>query len=284
MWIVPKNHPLFYLFAPVTEESKEVLSEQLELSPQSLMWRSKPSPLRTWLQRWKRAKWFRLLSGRILRPSMHDLFGASLTSSLEDTHVSHAGKRIGTDDPRHLWPDIERIIDECEPGHVFFENVEGHINLGLCEVLASLESRGYEATWGIFSAAEVGAPHQRKRVFILGRRKLADSGSEGLQRYAGNEQASRWKFPRKNRPATSGGLSLWPARPGGPQYEWEEPRIVADSAGGNEREAEPKLGGTANGTSSRVDRLRLLGNGVVPQVAEKAFITLMEELCGTIYS
>jgi len=80
---------------------------------------------------------------------------------------SAAGKRAGKEDPRHLWPWIADGIRLLQPKMCFFENVEGHISLGLREVIGELESIGYKAAWGIFSAAEVGAPHQRKRVFIL---------------------------------------------------------------------------------------------------------------------
>ena len=80
---------------------------------------------------------------------------------------SQAGKRAGKDDPRHLWPYILDIIKAVRPVRCFFENVEGHISLGLREVIEDLEGLGYSTAWGIFSASEVGAPHQRKRVFIL---------------------------------------------------------------------------------------------------------------------
>ena len=89
---------------------------------------------------------------------------------------SHAGQQKSTDDPRHLFPDIERIIMECKPRIIFLENVEGIISskLGgeestsvLKHVLERLEALGYRATASIFSAEECGAPHQRKRVFIL---------------------------------------------------------------------------------------------------------------------
>ena len=84
---------------------------------------------------------------------------------------SAAGKRAGADDPRHLWPFISAGIAVMRPSLCFFENVEGHISLGLPDVIEDLGRLGYRATWGIFSAAEVGAPHQRKRVFILAHRK-----------------------------------------------------------------------------------------------------------------
>ena len=86
---------------------------------------------------------------------------------------SAAGLRKGTEDPRHLWPYIKRHIETIRPVRCFFENVEGHISLGLREVIEDLESLGYQTTWGIFSASEVGALHQRKRIYILGDSKHA---------------------------------------------------------------------------------------------------------------
>ena len=92
---------------------------------------------------------------------------------------SSAGKRKGEEDPRHLWPYIRSHVRAVRPLWCFFENVQGHATMGLWRVLSDLEEEGYETTWGIFSAEEVGAPHQRKRVFILGR--LSDSYFEGLE-------------------------------------------------------------------------------------------------------
>ncbi len=80
---------------------------------------------------------------------------------------SAAGMRRGKDDPRHLWPWIADGIMAMRPRLCFFENVEGHISLGLEDVLRDLQRIGYRCTFGVFSASEVGAPHQRKRVFIL---------------------------------------------------------------------------------------------------------------------
>ena len=80
---------------------------------------------------------------------------------------SAAGKRSGANDPRHLWPDVARVISECNPEWVFLENVPGHVTLGLETVLRELWGLGYTPAAGLFSAAEVGAPHQRLRIFIL---------------------------------------------------------------------------------------------------------------------
>jgi site-specific DNA-cytosine methylase len=103
---------------------------------------------------------------------------------------SAAGKRLGTEDPRHLWPYILDHIKAIRPVRCLFENVEGHISLGLREVIGDLEGAGYSATWGIFSAAEVGAPHQRKRVYIYGQqpRLARQRHSSDTSRMARNQQ------------------------------------------------------------------------------------------------
>jgi len=80
---------------------------------------------------------------------------------------SSAGKRQGEKDPRHLWPYILKHVRAIRPVWCFWENVAGHTTMGLWRVLSDLEEEGYRTTFGIFSAEEVGAPHQRKRVFIL---------------------------------------------------------------------------------------------------------------------
>lgn len=87
---------------------------------------------------------------------------------------SVAGRHKGRDDPRNLWPDTLRIAKECEAPFVFIENVGGIVNTILREMLADLASAGYRVedrdgmpSAGLFSAEEVGAPHQRKRLFVL---------------------------------------------------------------------------------------------------------------------
>jgi DNA (cytosine-5)-methyltransferase 1 len=151
---------------------------------------------------------------------------------------SAAGKRLGKDDPRHLWPWIADGIRVCRPAVCFFENVEGHISLGLREVIGELEEIGYRATWGIFSAAEVGAPHQRKRVFILAHREGA--GLEGHNWMFAGCNESRRESPEPEG-QIGGGDSCrvsWPSRPGHPQFGWEPPRVVADAVRNGRSKAE----------------------------------------------
>ena len=80
---------------------------------------------------------------------------------------SVAGKKLGDKDPRHLWPDIKRIVSEVEPNFCFFENVGGHLRLGYEQVDDDLRRVGYQVKAGLFSAFETGAPHKRERLFIL---------------------------------------------------------------------------------------------------------------------
>lgn len=90
---------------------------------------------------------------------------------------SNAGQRKGADDPRHLFPHISRILEEVRPIWCLFENVSGHLSLGYGEVYRSLRDLGYTVEPGIYTAEEVGAPHERKRLFILAVEDSADGRS-----------------------------------------------------------------------------------------------------------
>ena len=173
-----------------------------------------------------------------------------LTGGYPCQPFSVAGQQLGTEDPRHLWPFILQHIKTIKPVQCFFENVAGHINRGLEQVISDLESAGYNSTWGIFSASEVGAPHQRKRVFIL-----ADSNRIGSQGEWENSNTKGWEGSKK--------------RPLG---------LCNGTSGGSDWKIEPELGRVANGITNRVDRIRLLGNGVVPQQAALAYLTLNKRL------
>lgn len=146
---------------------------------------------------------------------------------------SQAGRRDGSEDPRHLWPYIVDGIRQLgRPPVVFFENVEGIISSKLKDgwpdpegtsvlqhVLRELERLGYEATAGVFSAREVGAPHQRKRVFILGvNSRLNKQGRDFV--------SSRLHEQKQ---------ILYPAPRGVGQYSWEPKRTILGNPNGIRR-------------------------------------------------
>jgi len=198
-----------------------------------------------------------------------------LTGGYPCQPFSAAGKRQGADDPRHLWPYIARGIRILQPKLCFFENVEGHISLGLSDVIEDMAGMGYRTTWGIFSASEVGAPHQRKRVFVL----AVASGFGGTSGLSGPLQRQEGQSGESD---DGGYQAAWPSRPGEQQYGFEPPRVIS-----SERSLVRNLDGSSGrldyaqlcvSGDNRTDELRLLGNGVVPATAELAYRTLAREL------
>lgn len=99
-----------------------------------------------------------------------------LTGGYPCQPFSHAGKRQGSNDERHLWPYVRDAISALRPRYAVLENVFGHLTLGLADVLADLAAVGYDARWGVIRASDAGAPHSRKRVFIVA---TEDSGGIG---------------------------------------------------------------------------------------------------------
>ena len=91
-----------------------------------------------------------------------------LTAGYPCQPFSIAGRRLGSDDPRHLWPEVHRVIGEVEPALVFLENVGNHLRQGFEQVANELCDLGYRVAAGLFTAEEVGASHRRERLFILG--------------------------------------------------------------------------------------------------------------------
>jgi len=205
---------------------------------------------------------------------------------------SVAGKGLGTEDPRHLWPWIRVIIDEILPRYVFLENVAGHVKNGLDSVWRDLRDLGYHVEAGIFGAWEVGASHQRNRLFILAhaqhlrelqqeggqpnkRRRLDNCGEQsvahgngaGLEEYRPEGLGAEGRDAQVPRIGGAPCPSEWPAGPGPEQYEWEPPRTL-----------EPGVGRGPDGCAHRIDRIRMLGNGVVPAQAAFAFRSLLARM------
>lgn len=135
---------------------------------------------------------------------------------------SQAGKRLGSEDPRHLWPHIAIGIGHLRPAVVVLENVDGHVRRGLDTVVGDLARLGYDAVWTTVRASDVGAPHRRQRLFVL----AADTAST---RWSGT-----WRV--ESGQASGSQSQAWPdaGRGGGAQAI-----AVAPGDGRDERRPEP---------------------------------------------
>jgi DNA (cytosine-5)-methyltransferase 1 len=178
---------------------------------------------------------------------------------------SFAGKRVGADDPRHLWPIVAALVSDVRPSVCFFENVRGHLSLGFREVAADLQRMGYAVKAGLFSAAEVGATHNRERLFILACRTdgapLAYNFDECDERRL--RQRSRQRQPQETPAERDCAVGIFPPCPDD-RDSWER---VPETL-------KPSVLRMADGLANRLDRIRACGNGVVPLVAAYAWRTL----------
>lgn len=178
---------------------------------------------------------------------------------------SLAGRGLAQADPRHLWPDVARVIDETRAGLVVLENVRGHLQQGFEQVLADLTELGMDAIWCVYPATAAGYPHQRSRLFIV-----AYTRSGGLESLRG--------FGLLDRERETPGYDPYRCResvgttPPGPDDEWARiPERFWPTI-------EPPLRGVADGVPARLDQLRALGNAVVPQQAAFALRDLVRRL------
>jgi DNA (cytosine-5)-methyltransferase 1 len=252
--------------------------------------------------------------------------------------VSVAGQQKGTDDDRWLWPEFRRVVGLLGPRYVLVENVPGLFTANgghaFGEILGDLADLGYDAEWTVLSAADVGAPHLRKRVWIVSHAKRGRCGTNGERRSMGQVEdrqthdkrssqepdslADAEVFPewaglrarrsggeRRRRSRDSSGTLADAQQPresadrsvyqrgslspeehartslppraevahsthpeSGRAYMADADRRVFDAPIGGEWEPEPDVGRVADGVPRRVDRLRGLGNAIVPQCAE----------------
>ena len=171
---------------------------------------------------------------------------------------SVAGKQKGKRDDRYLWPEMLRVIREIKPTWVLGENVPGILRIAGKTVCEDLEREGYAVTVFNFEAAAVGAPHRRDRVFFVAHSREDNTfnieGTSGIRRIMADTTEQRLSRPRK---------SIKPLHTEeNTERKTSKPFDVRIR---NQWEFEPNVGRVANGIPSRVDRLKCLGNAVVPQ-------------------
>lgn len=204
-----------------------------------------------------------------------------LTGGYPCQPFSVAGKQNSEADERHLWPEVLRIIKETQAPVLFFENVANHLNLGFIEVRKSLREMGYRVKTGVFSAEEVGANHRRQRLFILAY-KSTDWKETLIQKLwnsdVGNTYSARLEGRNESIIDSPHEFYAWPPSPE-ERHLWN---IVLDRAPELAPATEPDFRRMVNGFSDpmepsrhRTERIKALGNAVVPMVAAYAFHTLL---------
>ena len=173
--------------------------------------------------------------------------------------ISTAGKGAGLNGERSgLFFQIIRLARQLRPKAIVLENVSALLVRGMGDVLGELAEVGYDSEWHCLPAAGVGAPHRRDRVFIIACKKnVADSSSERQPR---QRLHGRCFSKKKNQDGQANRF------------------IDSSERKENNWHAEPNVGRVANGVPARVDRLKCLGNAVVPQVAEVVANILLEKL------
>ena len=253
-----------------------------------------------------------------------------LTAGYPCQPFSVAGKQRGTEDDRHIWPYIFRIVTSKRPTWCVFENVYGHVGMGLDEVLHDLESEGYATRTFIVPASGIGARHKRDRLWIVahtdrqseptsskheqrllahtGRKLWGQGNTEGVP-----EDTSKRSVSSVHNQSGSKGQSSdvadtdserrcsWDTKRQDAGNVGEPSRSTRDNTRGvEERQSQPKLGGMADGIPSRLDgfdgwdtepedisrvvtgmtgranRLKGLGNAIVPQIAMNIALAIKE--------
>ncbi len=172
--------------------------------------------------------------------------------------VSVAGSGAGLGGHRSgLWFEFARIVDECQPGYVVVENVAHGRSRWLPQVRRDLHVLGYRTRAFVVGASDVGAPHERRRCFVV-----ADTDGEQLR-----------ERPKRKPRRPSGGV-----RPEGEGEPLEHGQGWRPS-GASAWEAFPDISGVDDGVPDRLERERALGNAVVPGVAEVIGRILLDTTC-----
>ena len=239
-----------------------------------------------------------------------------LTAGYPCQPFSLAGERRGTEDDRHIWPYILSIVQRKRPAWTVFENVYGHVSMGLDEVLSDLEGQSYAARPFIVPACAADAPHRRDRVWIIARNmayaarlhsngsgehsqqskrqepKLRNGGSSDDVAHAASERLQGAEWPKYEGNGNGFAASSKDVadtqrqrqqrqRPQGDASNQEtdgegQAAQSIDGGFGNFWLPEPTVGRVAHGIPRRVDRLRGLGNAIVPQIAMRIGQTIKQ--------
>lgn len=166
-----------------------------------------------------------------------------LTGGFPCQPYSLAGKRRGSKDDRALWPEMLRVIKESQPRWIVGENVAGFISMDLDKALSDLETEGYETAAFVIPALAVKTEHQRERVWIV-----ANAGRNGFSEIF---MQSRADDSESEKNVIASGCVRGPGVQISKRILWE----------GNSR-----ILRVGDGIPDRVDRIRALGNAIVPQV------------------
>jgi DNA (cytosine-5)-methyltransferase 1 len=211
--------------------------------------------------------------------------------------IRSAGAGAGIDGARSgLWREMARVVCEVRPAFVFVENSPMLTSRGLGTVLGALAEMGYDAEWGVLGADDAGAPHIRKRIWIL-------AYSQCLRWREGGVQGHLSDSDREHDDACGHGAGAVCGEQRQPA-ELSEGKNVSDANGqrfekqrcsvsgfAEESESEfglwwrsePDVGRVVNGVAARVDRLRAIGNGQVPAVVRKAWHVLCQRAAAEHY-
>ena len=203
-----------------------------------------------------------------------------LTAGYPCQPFSLAGKRQGEEDDRHIWPHIFRIVTQQRPTWCVFENVYGHISMGLDNVLLDLEAEGYATRTFVVPACGIKALHKRDRVWIVAYSESNQEDGELRTTQPKYDKGDTWLESECSNNRQPGGTTSQDVADtskqgweGIPQESllWESDlsqqsrRSCANF--GELWSVEPNVGRVADGVPKRVDRLKGLGNAIVPQIA-----------------
>jgi DNA (cytosine-5)-methyltransferase 1 len=183
--------------------------------------------------------------------------------------ISAAGKGDGLDGERSgMWKHMARVVGEVRPRFVFVENSPMLTTRGGTRVIGDLTALGYDCRWTVMGAADVGANHQRDRMWIVGQSKR--TGLEGQRSQSGQSKISK-PWDTSSLAYSQDCWNVWRDRfMGTVEQEHNQGRSQADGS----REwwkVEPNVGRVVDGVAARVDRLKAIGNGQVPLCAATAF-------------